>query len=118
MTGSELLSVALALFAETDVTDESYQTLAVPYINTVLAEAFNCNNRIRRFNGMPALSMIPAITSLDDTIDYEDELMRNALPYGLAAKLYFDEDNDGRLSYFNQEYANRLAEADKWVVMF
>lgn len=118
MTGNELLAAALALFAETDASDETYQALAVPYINTVLAEAFNCNNRIRRFNGISAHSMIPAITSLSDEIDYEEELLRSALPYGLAAKLYFDEDNDGRLSYFNQEYANRLAEADKWVVTF
>jgi hypothetical protein len=118
MTGNELLAMALALFAETDASDETYQALAVPYINTVLAEAFNCNNRIRKWSGKEVFAIIPAISSLADTVDYEEELLRNALPYGLAAKLYFDEENDGRLSYFNQEYANRLAEADKWVVTF
>ena len=41
-----------------------------------------------------------------------------ALPYGLAAKLYFDEEDNARLNYFLQEYASRLDACDRWVVAF
>ena len=44
--------------------------------------------------------------------------MKLALPYGLAAKLYFDEDDNARLTMFLQEYADRVNQCDRWVVAF
>jgi hypothetical protein len=118
LTVNELLQNALALFAETDASDADYQALAIPHINMVLAETFEVNNRMRRMAKKPVLDAVPEIGALSDTIDYEDKLMRLALPYGLAEKLYFDEENDGRLSMFKQEYAERVNQCDRWVVAF
>ena len=117
MTGQDLLARALALMAETDTSDADYQTLAVPYINMVLAEVFDVNNRIRAYNGKEELDEIPEIQSLDDEIECEDKLLKLALPYGLAAKLFFDEHDNARLSMLNEEFANRVGQCDRWVVV-
>jgi len=116
MTGKELLVRALALFAETETTD--YEALALPYIDMVLAETFDTNNRIRTAAGKAVLTEMPELASLADTLPYEDKLVKLALPYGLAAKLYFDEEDNPRLTMFNQEYADRVNRCDKAVVEF
>ena len=118
MDGNELLKRAMALYAETDTNDEDSKALAVPYINMVLAETFDVNNRMREYAGKEPLESIPEIASLDDTIQYEDKLVKLALPYGLASKLYFDEDDNPRLTMFLQEYADRVNQCDRWVVSF
>ena len=118
MTVNELLQNALALFAETDTSDADYQTLAIPFTNMVLAETFEVNNRLREYAGKEPFTEIPSVSALTDTIPCEEKLLRFALPFGLAEKLYFDEDNDGRLSMFKQEYANRVEQCDRWVVAF
>lgn len=118
MTGNELLTRAMALYAETDTSDEDARALAVPYINMVLTETFDTNNRIRQRRELDPLAEIPEISSLNDEIIYEDYLVKLALPYGLASKLYFDEDDNSRLSMFLQEYADRVNRADRWVVAF
>jgi len=116
MTAQELLSAALALFFETDGT--AYAGTALRHINMVLAESWRTNNRLRRQAGKSELAQAPVLTSLDETLPYEDQLTRMALPYGLAAKLYFDEEDNARLNYFLQEYASRLDACDRWVVAF
>ena len=118
MDGNELLKRAMALYAETDTNDEDVKALSVPYINMVLAETFDVNNRMRDYAGKEPLESIPEIASLDDTIQYEDKLVKLALPYGLASKLYFDEDDNPRLTMFLQEYADRVNQCDRWVVSF
>ena len=118
MDGNELLKRAMALYAETDTNDEDVKALSVPYINMVLAETFDVNNRMREYAGKEPLESIPEIASLDDTIQYEDKLVKLALPYGLASKLYFDEDDNPRLTMFLQEYADRVNQCDRWVVSF
>lgn len=118
MTGNDLLTRAMALYAETDTSDEDARALAVPYINMVLAETFDTNNRIRQRRGLDPLEDIPEIAALSDEIVYENHLVKLALPYGLASKLYFDEDDNSRLSMFLQEYADRVNKADRWVVAF
>ena len=119
MDGNELLKRAMALYGEIDTSDEDNRTLAVPQINMLLAEVFEVNNRMREHAGKEKLEAVPEISSLSDTIECEDKLLRLALPYGLAAMLYFgEEDNDGRLSMFKQEYAERVNQCDRWVVAF
>ena len=118
MDGNELLKRAMALYAETDTNDEDVKALSVPYINMVLAETFDVNNRMREYAGKEPMESIPEIASLDEAIQYEDKLVKLALPYGLASKLYFDEDDNPRLTMFLQEYADRVDQCDRWVVAF
>ena len=114
MTGTELTMRALALFSETEI--EDYRELALTHINILLDETWKQNNRMRRKAGLEEMKERLQLGGLDDDITYEAELVRQALPYGLAAKLYFDEEDNARLSMFNEEYANRLNACDAFVV--
>lgn len=114
MTVYELLTTAAALFFESDLS--SYTDLAVGFVNMLLAECFETNNRIRRRAGKAGLIKPPLLTTLQDTIPYEEGLVRLALPYGLAAKLIYDEQDSARFNYFLNEYADRVNRCDRWVV--
>jgi len=116
MTVYELLTAAAALFFESDVS--SYTEMAVSFVNMLLAECFETNNRIRRRAGKEGLLAAPRLTDLKDVIPYEDGLVRLALPYGLAAKLIYDEQDSTRFNYFLNEYADRVNRCDRWVVSF
>ena len=116
MTGTELLKKALALFAETETAD--YEETGLIYINLLLDETHDQNNRMLRHAGEEELAEYRNITALTDELPCMEKLAREALTYGLAAKLYFDEEENARLSMFNEEYANRLAALDRNVVVF
>lgn len=116
MTVYELLGTAAALFFETEPT--AYQEVALPFVNMVLAECFEANNRLRRRAGKEELSELPVMSDLQETLPYEEELVRLVLPYGLAAKLIYDEQDSARLNYFLSEYSQRLERCDRWVVAF
>ena len=54
MTVNELLSAAAALFFETDTS--AYHEVALPFVNMLLAECFEANNRILRKAGRQELT--------------------------------------------------------------
>ena len=114
MTVYELLTAAAALFFETDLS--GYSDLALPFVNMLLNECFETNNRIRRRNGKEGLLSAPVLTNLYEVIPYEEQLVRLALPYGLAAKLIYDEQDSARMNYFMSEYTSRVNRCDRWVV--
>ena len=116
MTGNELLKQALALMAETD--GEDYRELAPAYINLMLAELFDVNNRMRRHGGLEELAEMPAVSGLEEELPYMERLQRLAMPYGLVSRLFFDEEDNSRLSMFNEEYAARVNQCDKYTVAF
>lgn len=116
MTANELFCAALALFYENN--SEVHQEFVKGLINILLAECFEVNNRMRRRAGKEELTEIPQIGDMLDPIPYEEMLVRLALPYGLAAKLFFEEQDNPRLTYFLQEYAERVNRCDRWVVAF
>jgi hypothetical protein len=93
-------------------------TTAIPLINIVLAETFDVNNRIRYSKDKAELTACPTITALTDTLTYEDELTRFALPLGLLCRLYVDEDNLAMLSVYKQEYAAAVNNADRCIASF
>ncbi len=116
MTVYELLTTAAALFFETDLS--AYQEVALPLANMVTDECFEANNRLRRAAGKKPLPQPPRLTDLQETIPYEENLLRLVMPYGLAAKLIYDEQDSVRLNYFVNEYNQRLDRCDRWVVAF
>lgn len=86
MTGAQLLVHSLALMDE-PTTSTEYNTQSVYFINSLLAECFDINNSIRLAKSEAVLTSIPSITLLSETLTYEDELVKAALPYGLAGYL-------------------------------
>ena len=114
MTGEQLLKRAAALISETDT--EDYKEIALIQINILLDETWKQNNRMRKAAGKEEMGRVD-LDSLGAEIPWEEELVRNALPWGLAAKLFFEEDDNARLSMFNEEFANRLNACDKGLVV-
>ena len=114
MTGEQLLKRAAALISETDT--EDYKEIALIQINILLDETWKQNNRMRKAAGLEETGRAD-LESLGAEIPWEEELVRNALPWGLAAKLFFEEDDNARLSMFNEEFANRLNACDKGLVV-
>ena len=62
MTVYELLAAGAALFFENDLS--GYADLAVGFVNMLLAECFETNNRIRRRAGKAALVRLPVLKDL------------------------------------------------------
>ena len=114
MTGEQLLKRAAALISETDT--EDYKEIALIQINILLDETWKQNNRMRKAAGKEEMGRVD-LDSLGAEIPWEEELVRNAMPWGLAAKLFFEEDDNARLSMFNEEFANRLNACDKGLVV-
>ncbi len=116
MTAYELLATAASLFFESDLS--SYTEVALPFVNMILAECFETNNRLRRRAGKETLQTVPVLSDLKEIVPFEEKLVRQAMPYGLAAKLIYDELDSVRLNYFLSEYADRVNRCDRWVVAF
>lgn len=114
MTGEALTIRAAALFGETEIDD--YKEIALTHINILLDDTWKQNNRMRLAAGKKELTARVSLGGLGEELPYEEALVHDALPYGLAAKLFFEEDDNPRLSMFNEEFANRLEECDVGVV--
>lgn len=116
MTGADLLSAAAAIMHLGDTA--GYLELAPEFINLVLAETFEVNNRLMLAKGGAELDAIPSVSTLDEEIPYDEALSRLALPLGLVCRLYADEDNNAMLSLYKQEYALAVNAADRCVARF
>lgn len=105
MTVQELFTQALALLDET--TQERYTSefkrVLIPQVNLVLADTWWLHNRMQRVEDGDQIPEIPAVTSDLETLPYRDEINRDVLPYGLAARLIL-EDNPSKGQYFDAVY--------------
>lgn len=108
MTVKDIFSAALSLMFEPEGNSESFAPYALPFLNLLLPELFDQENELRKAQGKELLAAIPQLKTLDDTVPYDDRLTRGALPYGLAAKLVLDDNDMGKVVYFEQHYVNSV----------
>ena len=93
MTGKSILNIALDLMnirGSNGVLPAScadMEARAINIINICLAECTPLNCRLCNRE-----KHIPVITSLNDTVDYDEGLLLSVIPYGVAANLSADED--------------------------
>ena len=95
-TGKDVYKTAAAMLFEAVGEDEDFKAHAPALLNLLLAEALPYENAHRCAEGEAELEFAPVIASLDDEIPYCEELCRCALPYGLCACYWQDENNDYR----------------------
>jgi len=105
MTGKEVYLAALALLFETEETAGDAEDHAPSLINALLGDLFSINNMLREEAGKERLLEIPALSSLTEDVPYEDKLVRGCMPYGLAARIVYDDDDMAKVDYFTQLYA-------------
>lgn len=113
MTGQQLYQHTLALMFEEDC--EAYAAELVALINILLAEVSPTNNSIRKAKGKQPLSPPPRIASLEEDLPLEEELLLAALPYGLAAKLIYDDNDMNKVGYYQGLYVSAIKEAARLI---
>lgn len=107
MTGQNIYELASSFLYERDGEDQDSKSFAVGFLNILLQESLNYENSIRAWKGETELTTAPTITTLDETIDYDDSITRAALPYGLAS-WYFQEALD---NFQAENYRNKFIAA-------
>jgi hypothetical protein len=90
-TVQELYDLAKSTMFEKP-TSKDYDNYIIPWLNVLLQENFNLNNHLRIKHGKTELDATPWLTSLSDVVPYEVEMVREILPYGLAANFFIDDD--------------------------
>ena len=101
-----ILGAAMVGDRENDGRDE--RDFSVPYMNILLQEAFNCENSMRERDGQSLLLTAPIISSIDDEVPYHDELVRAAMPYGLAWKYQQEAGNNGLASQYRNMFIDAV----------
>ena len=113
MTANDIFKTACSYLSQTVEDSEDLAGLAPVWLSALLAESLPWENALRQYQGLPALAAAPVVESLDQTLDWRPALVRVALPYGLAAQRYLEEDDDysARAQDMRGRYVNALAEA-------
>lgn len=103
MTCLEIYKIALGYIFEKST--KEYQTYYIPFLNLISAECFSLNNFIRESKGLEELTEIPQYTQDSDEIVYEEELIKEVLPLGLASHIA-KEDEQSLYNVYIQMYEN------------
>ena len=115
-TGKDIFDAAITLMGEmddngnTDWTDTvEYKNRALNILNTLRGEVYQYSDtyKTQKKNFPGRRPVCPIMESLDDEIGIDDVLAQTVLPYGLAAHLLLDE-NDNMASFFQRRYEKLL----------
>lgn len=104
LTVKDVHKMAVALIGVREEDGKGERELTVPYMNILLQEALYAENSIRAANGDPELSAAPTVSSISDVIPYNDNLVRSAIPYGLAWQYQQEENNLGLASQYRNMF--------------
>ena len=91
-----------------------YDDFLINNINRLLVELFHENNVMRVFNGKEKLEAPQVVSARSDTLTYEDDIVYNVLPLGLAARFFIDDDLN-KYSIFSTDYNNARVSNQKIV---
>jgi len=114
MTGQQIYEIASSFLYERDNEDLDSKEFALGFLNILLQEALPYENSIRQWNGIDELLKAQYLTSLEDEIEYDDAIVRAALPYGLAS-WYFQEAMDNfQAENYRNKYISALHDVQKY----
>lgn len=65
---------------------------------------------MRLHKGKEPLREAPDILEAEEEIPYEEEIVRKILPYGIAANLYAEDDENGITNVYRERYLSLLQE--------
>lgn len=108
MTVRELYAIAAAMVGDRENIDKDERDLSVQYMNVLLQEALPCENSIRAKNGDRELDSAPFAMSLDDSIIYDNALVRAAFPYGLAWQFHQADGNLGLAAQYRNMFIDAV----------
>ena len=110
MTGNDIFRAALAIMSESPE-ESDLGDYALQWLNLLLQECLTAENAWREQHERELLEAAPLLAVLSEEVPYCDKLTRVALPYGLAANLWTDDDNDYRANKWMTLYRDAVSEA-------
>ena len=115
MTANEIFDTAAGWMAQTRTDSDDLAPFVPGMLNVLLEEALPYENALRRFEGKDELTAAPKVTeeTMDQPIDYHEVLLRVAMPYGLAADFYRDDENYAVMDDFRGRFVTALADSIK-----
>lgn len=100
----QIYDITLGLMIETGTSSTDYKNNYLPILNTILSECLSRENSLRYRDGMEELTEAPNVQTMDDTVPYHDELVRNVLPYGIGMFFFLGDDELERATFFSTKY--------------
>ena len=110
MTAQEIYSLALSFLSEKPQKND-LQDFILPWLNLLLQESLPYENQRRQGVGEEKLAAAPVLTAWEEEVPYGAGLVRIVLPYGLAALIFQDDDNDYRSQMYRNLYLSALDDA-------
>lgn len=107
MTAYEILTKGFGLAGES-FEDFPDKALAVIWLNITAAEALDAENAIRKTDGKQLLSAAVAVKELSAEVDMSASVCNVALPYGIAAYLFNDREDNYMAAIFRNRYITAL----------
>lgn len=113
MTAKDLFALAAGWLGQSVADSEQLAPFVPGMVNTLLAEALPYENALRRFAGAAELERAPSVTAetMDAPLDWQEVLLRTALPYGLAADFCRDDENYALMDDFRARYLAALSDS-------
>lgn len=109
MTAQELFNLTVANMGMTPSNAQTLLEIYLPNLNTILADTFKLENNNRLYNDLPILTSMPTVTSLNDVLTYQENVIRNVVMLGVARQLALADDDVKSSSYafqYTQGYNN------------
>jgi hypothetical protein len=115
MTVNEAYKIALSLDDTTTEQDDSLRPHMVNYTNLFLTETFRNENAIRLMNKRPTLKAIPYVYSINDSIPYDEELVRSGLPFFIASQIAKSDADNAWASRYYEMYINAVRDVTPFI---
>ena len=115
MTAQDLFNLSLGIIGISSNNAGTYTETALPMINTVLMQTFDLENHIRKYLELTPLTTVPVHTNLNETLTYQDRILRNVAVYGLAQLLVLSDDDVIRANFFGNLYAQGFNNENKFI---
>lgn len=103
MTAQELFNLTVANMGMTPSNAQTLLEIYLPNLNTILADTFKLENNNRLYNDLPILTSMPTVTSLNDVLTYQENVVRNVVMWGVARQLALADD-DVKSSTYSFQY--------------
>ncbi len=113
MKAYDIYKSAAALMFELPGQDKAFETMFPELLNSLLVEALPYENSSRKSRGLKTIETAPVIATLEDDVDYSDEICRVALPYGVAAYFSQDDGEGHNALMYRERFVDALSDAAK-----
>lgn len=115
MNAQELFDYAVGIAGISANNAQNYLTTYIHQLNATLAETFKLENNNRLFKAVAVLDAIPYLTALTDIVPYQDNIVRNVLPYGILTHLQLSDDDVIKTGYYQSRYIDNARIESKMI---